>query len=395
MTTVIDLVYCNAGGGHRASAKALETVIREQHRPWQLRLVNLFEVLDPQNVFKKTTGLNPEDVYNKRLARGWTMGLAQELKIFQGLIRMNHEALTRRLQLHWRETKPDMVVSLVPNFNRPMFDAVSAARPRAPYVTILTDFADYPPHFWIERNQPQHIICGTPKAALQAMAGGLSSANIHETSGMIIGPEFYRATAVDRTSEMRKLGLDPDRLTALVLFGGHGSKVMKSIADSLYDTQLILMCGHNVALAAALRKVRGKAPRLVVEFTSNVPYFMAMSDLFIGKPGPGSISEAIHQRLPVIVVRNAYTMPQERYNTDWVLENEVGAVLKSFKGIRTAVAQVSARLADFRHSIDRIRNRAVFEIPEILQRILEGGAELRHEAGDDMELLSYGRRLPA
>ena len=41
---VIDLVYFNAGGGHRSAAMALETVIREQGRPWQVRLVNLLEV---------------------------------------------------------------------------------------------------------------------------------------------------------------------------------------------------------------------------------------------------------------------------------------------------------------------------------------------------------------
>ena len=41
---------------------------------------------------------------------------------------------------------------------------------------------------------------------------------------------------------------------------------------------------------------------------------MQLADFFIGKPGPGSISEAVQQGLPVIVVDNAWTMPQERYN---------------------------------------------------------------------------------
>ena len=30
----------------------------------------------------------------------------------------------------------------------------------------------------------------------------------------------------------------------------------------------------------------------VVGFTSEIPYYMVLSDFFIGKPGPGSISEA-------------------------------------------------------------------------------------------------------
>ena len=66
------------------------------------------------------------------------------------------------------------------------------------------------------------------------------------------------------------------------------------------------------------------APRVVIGFTSEIRYYMQLSDFFIGKPGPGSISEAVQQGLPVIVVRNTWTMPQERYNTDWVKEQQCG-----------------------------------------------------------------------
>jgi UDP-N-acetylglucosamine:LPS N-acetylglucosamine transferase len=365
----IDLVFINAGGGHQAAAIALQTVIREQNRPWRVRLINLFDVLDRQQLFRRATGRNPEDIYNKRLAYGWTLGLTQELRLLQALIRLGHKTVTRRLQQHWQETKPDMVVSLVPNFNRSMYAAVVAALPGVPYVTILTDFADYPPHFWIEPDQEQHFICGTAKAALQALSGGMCKSIVHETSGMIIRPDFYRRLNIDRRVERRKLGLDADRPTAIVLFGGHGSRAMQVITDRLYDTQLILLCGHNVKLAERLRRRGAPAPRHIVGFTAEVRYFMALSDFFIGKPGPGSISEAIHQGLPVIVVRNAYTMPQERYNTEWVQENGAGVVLTSFKGVRQAAAKVSSRLAEFKVNLDRVRNQAVFEIPDIIARI--------------------------
>jgi UDP-N-acetylglucosamine:LPS N-acetylglucosamine transferase len=366
----IDLVYIDAGGGHRSAATALDTAIREQGRGWQVRLVNLFEVLDPQDVFRRTTGVRPEYYYNVRLARGWTLGLAQELRILQGLIRLSHKTLINQLRRHWLKTQPDMVVSLVPNFNRAMYQAYALARPGAPYVTILTDFADLPPHFWIEPGQPQHYICGTPHAVAQARAAGCAAWQIHQTSGMIINPKFYRELSLDRRAEARRLGLDPDRPTGIVMFGGHGSRVMRGIAKRLDDTQLILVCGHNAALAQTLRSIRAAVPRVVLGFTSEIGYYMQLSDFFIGKPGPGSISEAVHQRLPVIVVRNAWTMPQERYNADWIEENGVGVVLDSFKDIRTGVAQVTQNIDGFRAQVNRIENRAVFEIPEILARVL-------------------------
>jgi UDP-N-acetylglucosamine:LPS N-acetylglucosamine transferase len=368
----IDLVYINAGGGHRSAANALERVIREQGRDWQVRLVNLFEVLDPQDVFRRTTGVKPEDYYNVRLARGWTLGLAQELRILQMLIRLTHKSLISQLRRHWAKSQPDLVVSLVPNFNRAMYQALSLACPTTPYVTILTDFADYPSHFWIEPHQAQHWICGTPRAAAQARAAGCDEAHLHETSGMIINPDFYSELSLDRRSERQKIGLDPDRPVGLVMFGGHGSRVMRSIAKRLDDTQLILVCGHNSILAGQLRAraLTASAPRLVLGFTSQMRHYMRLSDFFIGKPGPGSISEAVHMHLPVIVVRNAWTMPQERYNTEWVEENEVGVVLESFKAIRQGVTQVTDRLDTYRAGLQRLHNRAVFEIPDILERIL-------------------------
>ena len=113
------------------------------------------------------------------------------------------------------------------------------------------------------------------------------------------------------------------------------------------------------------------APRFIEGFTSEIPYYMHLSDFFIGKPGPGSISEAVAMRLPVIVERNAWTLPQERYNVEWVRERNAGIVLDNFRGIAVAVDRMLGSLETFRASVDKIHNRAVFEIPEILSGILE------------------------
>jgi len=128
----IDLVYFNYGGGHRAAALALQGVIRTTRPDWRVRLVDLVEVLDPKGAFRKLTGLAPEDLYNKRLARGWTLGLTQELKLVQGLIRLGHTTLVRRLAQHWLASEPDLVVSLVPNFNRALCESVAGSLPGVP-----------------------------------------------------------------------------------------------------------------------------------------------------------------------------------------------------------------------------------------------------------------------
>ena len=106
-------------------------------------------------------------------------------------------------------------------------------------------------------------------------------------------------------------------------------------------------------------------------FSSEIPYFMHLSDFFIGKPGPGSLSEALQMKLPVVVERNAWTLPQERYNADWVREQGVGILLPNFNGIAEAVNELLApdNYARFRAATESQHNRAIFEIPDILERI--------------------------
>lgn len=367
----VDLVFFDAGGGHRSAANALKTVIEQQKRPWEVRLVNLQEVLEPLDMFKKITGVRGEDVYNLFLRKGWTLGSPQLLVLIHGLIRLYHPKQVKLLRKFWREERPDIVVSVVPNFDRAIFESLKAEQPATPMVTILTDMADYPPHFWIEQ-QEQYFVCGTEKAALQARELGHSNDRIFRTSGMILNPKYYEPVSADRAA----IGLDPQLPTAVVLFGGHGSGAMLEIAKKLQTSglamQMIMICGHNEKLAAKLRAVQGPVRMHVVGFTKEVPSFMKMADFLIGKPGPGSISEALAMKLPVIVEQNAWTLPQERYNADWVREKNVGIVLKSFQEIAAGVKTLLApeNFQRFRAAAAAQDNRAVFEIPDMLASIM-------------------------
>ncbi|MCW5977175.1 MAG: galactosyldiacylglycerol synthase [Bryobacteraceae bacterium] len=377
MPRKVDFFYFDAGGGHRAAATALRDVVARQGRPWEVRLVNLQELLDEIDVLRKTTGLQIQDGYNLLLKNGWTIGMSALLRALHGAIRLYHPSQVRMLKRFWGADPPDMAVSLIPNFNRALFEAFGAARPGAPFVTILTDFADYPPHFWIER-QDQYVICGTPRAAEQAREIGVPPEKIRQASGMILRPQFYEPRPIDRTAERVRLGLKPDAPTGLVLFGGHGSPAMLEIARRAQETgrefQLIFICGRNAKLAERIRALPSRVPRLVERFTSEIPYYMQLSDFLIGKPGPGSISEALAMKLPVIVERNAWTMPQERFNARWVEENQVGIAIPSFRRIGPAMERLlePATYERLREAARKVDNRAVFEIPEMLNEILEG-----------------------
>jgi hypothetical protein len=371
----IQFLFFDAGGGHRAAATALQQVIAAQGRPWDVQLIDLQDVLDELDIFRKLTGLRLEEIYNQLLAKGWTLGSTQLLPLMHGVIRIYHRAQVRVLTRYWTENRPDLAVSVVPNFNRSMFQALRAAAPEVPYVTILTDMADYPPHFWIE-NQRQVFVCGTDTAAEQARAASAPGSEIHRVSGMILHPRFYEVPPVDRDVALRQYGLEPGVPTGLVLFGGEGSNKMLEIYDrieaSQLNVQLLLLCGKNEKLAAKLRARQGRIRKHVEGFTRQVPSFMQVADFFIGKPGPGSVSEAIQMGLPVIVEKNAWTLPQERFNADWVKQQGVGESLGSFSEVVPALERmlVPATFEKLRKRVASIENRAIFEIPEILAKLL-------------------------
>jgi len=111
----------------------------------------------------------------------------------------------------------------------------------------------------------------------------------------------------------------------------------------------------------------------VIGFTKEVHKLMRAVDFLIGKPGPGSIAEAMQRGLPVLVECNSWTLPQERFNAEWVTQKRVGIVLKSFDDVVAGVQQMldAEKLAEFKKNVAAQNNRAIFEITEILQTLLD------------------------
>jgi len=388
----LTIVFHHAGGGHRSAAEALKSTLSSQEHPWDVTLLDFQELLDPLDLLRRATGLRIQDTYNLILRKGWTRFTPQLLVVLQGTIRVYHSPIVKALRAYWAQHPADLVVSVIPHFNRAIADSLRPEDPRTvdthtfaqnanvwgtrPFVTLITDLADYPPNFWIER-ESEYIIAGTERARQQALTMGHPPDHIFQTSGMILKPRFYEKTAVDRVSERKQFGLEPDCPTGIVLFGGHGSQVMVDITRKLNQAasgvQLILICGHNQKLAAELTKLPTRKPIAVVGFAENVEYYMALANFFIGKPGPGSISEALQFHLPVLVECNSKTLPQERYNAEWVTEKGYGMVVPTFKRIAPAVQRLleSATFHEFRRKASEYSNRALFEVPAILEQCME------------------------
>jgi UDP-N-acetylglucosamine:LPS N-acetylglucosamine transferase len=136
--------------------------------------------------------------------------------------------------------------------------------------------------------------------------------------------------------------------------------------------QLILLCGRHEEARREISSMPRHIPMFIEGFTCEVPLYMERADFFIGKPGPGSISEAIVKRLPIIVRRDRRTLAHEEYNCQCIVDQGVGIVVSSYDAVFDAVQDLfeAEGRECLRANLAAIRNEAVYEIPSMLDSIL-------------------------
>jgi UDP-N-acetylglucosamine:LPS N-acetylglucosamine transferase len=370
------LLVVDAGGGHRAAARALLAAAEERGTHFRFRVENLETLLGSLDFLRKATGLSFEDGYNLILRRRWTVLLVPLLRVLHALIALRRRALVREMRRFLAGARPAAVLSVTPNFNGVVRDALRAEHPEVPLIVLLTDFADFPPRFWIEPGLGR-VLVGTEEAGAQARALGIPPEHLSRLSGMVLHPRFYGTGGTDARARIRReLDFPESALTVMLLFGGKGSPEMEPLAAHLLEEdpgwRVIAVCGENPGLLAKLQALAARAGgRLYpVGFTDRVAELMAGSDLLVTKPGPGSLAEAFHQGVPVVVTRNRHTIPQERFNTRFVEARGLGLVVRHWKEIPGAVAAFAhdpAARERVRAAIAALpRNRAVYEALEIV-----------------------------
>lgn len=391
VTYVVD-----AGGGHRAAANSLVAANALRGNPFDLDVASLQDVLAPLDLLKRVWSVSIQDAYNALLRTRRTGHLAPLLRLLHMTIRLRRRALVARVAADVATRRPDAVVSVVPNFNGVIRDAVAAVSPSVPFLVVLTDFADLPPRFWIESGVTR-VLVGTDRAADQARALGVPEDRVHRTTGMVLHPRFYPRRAGDAPVRLRReLGLRADAKVVLVMFGGNGSEEMRPLVTALLARdpawQVVAMCGRSPRLVEELTLLAGSSDRLrTVGFTDRVADYLAVADVLVTKPGPGALAEAFHQRVPVVVSLDRRTIPQERYNAVFVEERGLGLVARTRAEMTRGAARLvhdSALRGRVLASLGRLpENRAVFEVLDLVGKALGRGTGLGdRRAADAVEV---------
>lgn len=386
----VHLMYGNGGSGHKATARALHACLSRFPNPPTVILVDASEI----------AGASAGDwLYNQLLAYNCVSAIDLLHQGLQYIFPLTRPALESAFRRYWRtQSHLNVVVSLVPILNAVFADTLPSS---AKLFTVMTDFSHTNAHPWLQHPR-QHVITGTDVAWRQAKNNGWRQAGhtgagmiVTKTNGMVVHPKFYdRTDENERDKRALKMGLVPSWLVVLLLFGGNPpTQVVTQLVDGFWKrgtrdgekANLIVVCGKNKKLYERLmvRKRRYGAVGIhVVGYSQEIPLFMQMADILVGKPGPGVVSEAYVSGLPCILVTGSAderVMKQERDVMDWVRRKGVGKV------VRRVEDAVTIQREEIEHMERNIaaggNNDALFKVTELIMDALLVQEQQQEEDG--------------
>jgi 1,2-diacylglycerol 3-beta-galactosyltransferase len=372
----VDVVFFDAGSGHRSAARALERALAAARPGWRVRSVNYPDVIAGNRLWARFVRWG-NDEFNWELTRERVFDLHGKVNL--GLL--FHEILCApwvgKLSEFWRDDPPDAVVSVTPMYHQSLYRAARQVNPAVLCVTIPVDCEEFKPRYWFEPRVEQHYLLGTPRLHQQARRLPIPREFLHPVEGMIVDPELYESPPPGREEKLAALGLNPALPTGLVHFGGQGSVVIARIARQLAEARLrvnfIFLCGHNAAVRREVERLGTPYRKAVLGYTAETPVtFQRLADFVIGKPGVMTINEALVLGKPLILLRARGMAPVQVGNEKWAAERGIGVLIDSSRAVGAAANHVLAS-PRYREAAARHHHRGVFAAAGRILSLLEGG----------------------
>jgi len=208
-------------------------------------------------------------------------------------------------------------------------------------IKVIGVLTDYAPHlYWLHEGVDYYVV-PSPEARERYLKEGISDESI-KVFGIPIRSKFTEK--LDRLAIAKKLGLDINIPTILIMGGGQGLGPMKEAVKSLVHLerplQLIVICGTNVKLVHWIKKIQRKTSKKIVfyDYASNVDELMEISTLIVSKPGGMTTSECLAKGLPMVVVD---PIPgQEERNSQFLVNQGIAIRIDDKRHIGRAIDQL-------------------------------------------------------
>ncbi|MEB3223208.1 MAG: glycosyltransferase [Candidatus Sericytochromatia bacterium] len=388
----IMVIYETAGGGHYAAAKAIEAALASLHPgAFEVVLMPVRAATGSQRVSHLM------DVYNHLLKikpsySNMGMRMMNRLNVEKVAIPLLPKA-ARNLKKTLESVKPDMIISVFAVVNHIAIETLKDLKwfGKVPYVIWCTDLTKGFLRNWAHP-EANLTIALHDQAREQLVEYGVPADKIRVLSGLPVNQKFL--SKVPKFEARQQLGLDPTRFTVLISMGGMAVGATyyftRELVRSGLPVQVIAVCGRNERLRARCERLAASVdvPIKVLGFTDQMHVLMDAADVMVGKPGPGTIAEAIAKELPMCIDATREPMLQEAGNLELVVKQNLGRAITAEQSLTALVRQYMDNPNMYeatRQNLRRAKNdRAIEELIEIALSQLPGGPPPRVPAGESV-----------
>jgi len=321
------ILYASGGAGHTRAAEALHQTAAQSDLPIESQY---YDCLDfTSKAFKRLYSESYLAMVNKAPELWGYLYSKAELQPYEkkGLLKLFDDLNYRNYLKFLLEERPDALICthFLP------YLSVSAKMRRsgvkAPVFAVTTDFDAH--QYWIDSIVHRYYV-HTEESAWQLRSKGVDAGKI-DVKGIPVRKEF--GSPEEHASVRRRLGLAPDRLTLLMIWGGFGvgkaEEMVKEVTAMLEifpDRQfnLLVVCGRNEKLRQRLVDLSPPSHinTHIYGYAENVHELMNASDLLISKAGGLTSAESMALGVPMIIVD---PIPgQETRNAEMIVEHRAG-----------------------------------------------------------------------
>jgi 1,2-diacylglycerol 3-beta-galactosyltransferase len=245
----------------------------------------------------------------------------------------------------------DLIVTVHLGANSLALKALGEKRP--PFITVVTDMVTTHA-LWFDK-RADLILVPTELARERAIQYNMRPEKVR-VLGLPVADRYCQP--LGRKSTLRKkLGLPLEKPIILLVGGGEGmgplAKTAREIDASGLDLGLVIICGRNHRLKAALESQTWDNPVCIMGFTRDLPDFMRAADFIVTKAGPGTIAEALNAQLPIILYDKV--PGQEDGNVTFVVEVGAGVWAPSPQDVVRALTRWISRPDEKKRVIENCR----------------------------------------
>ena len=373
------ILMSDTGGGHRASAQALQATFEELYgAEFEVTIVDLWSNNSPWPVNQMPKG------YSTMVKYPWMWRASFRFLwpswVHEPTFFMYHKLLGRLMAQALLDLQPDLVVSVHPLMQHIPLKVMrnlqrSGKMKKVPFATVVTDFTTCH-STWFHRKVDRCYVA-TEEAKELALTRGLKESQL-VVYGLPIRPVFSQTYS--KAKLRSKLKMDPAKPAVLVCSGGEGmgpvEETIQSIGRELGGkVQVVVICGRNKRLAERLAAAQFPMKLIVNGFVRNMHEWMYACDSIVTKAGPGTIAESLICGLPLVL--NAFVPCQEEGNIPYVVNNRVGDFTKD----PAEVGRILSRWLDDKKAFSEMAKRAkALGAPKATFNIVKDLAQLCIEA---------------